>query len=152
MAQEDLSGEINNLNQMLQTMNTNAGIQNELLKQMAQAQGINIKKINDDLGTFGKNVQGAGGAAKSLQTAEDAYAKALGNLQASVTSTVVSFKSLGGALLESERSFAKYNGALKSAGDAALSLGKALGPLGTIVGFAVKGTSNSPMKLATPDI
>ena len=139
MAQEDLSGELNNLNQTLANLGANVGIQNELMKQMAQAQGINVKKINEDLNTFGKSVQGAGGAAKSLQTAEENYAKAMQNLQQSVASTVVGFKGLGTALLDSERNFQKYNGALKSFGDAALSLGKALGPLGTVAGMAAKG-------------
>ena len=56
-------------------------------------------------------------------------------------SAVTALKSFAAGLTNTSTEFAKYNGALQSAGDAALSLGKNFGPLGLAVGGLVKGVT-----------
>ena len=138
MTPEELDA-INNLNQTIQSLGANTSIQNDLLKKMAAAQGINVKNINDNLDKFGKSVSSASGAAQSLKTAEDNYLKALQNVQQATISTVAGFKTLSNTILDTNRNFAKYNSALTSFGDAAQSLGKALGPMANVIGNVVKG-------------
>lgn len=50
-------------------------------------------------------------------------------------------KSFAGAILNSERSFSKYNDTLENAGNAALELGKSFGIVGTILGGIIKGAT-----------
>lgn len=70
--------------------------------------------------------------AKKHDEAMANFSKALGSTQTALTS-------MAGAALSGKEGFEKYNTTLKSAGDAALSLGKNFGILGTILGGVIKG-------------
>ena len=100
-----------------------------------------LRNLNDILPILNKNL----GEQTLLQTAEsqaDAQLQvAMNNLKNATASATTMFTSFGSAMLNSEKSFAKFGGSLSSAGDAALSLGKNFGILGLAFGALVKGAT-----------
>lgn len=115
---------------------------NQLLTQMAIAQGINLKNIGkldkqfDDLNSATNT---STMAQQANAKAADAMAKAQANYAAALTSTTASVVSLGKSFLSAEKGFTKFGTGLSSAGDAALSLGKNFGIVGMALGGLVKG-------------
>ena len=97
-----------------------------------------LRNLNDILPNLSKNL----GELTLVQQAEseaDAQLKvAMNNLKNATASATTMFTSFGSAMLNSEKSFAKFGG---SAGDAALSLGKNFGILGLAFGALVKGAT-----------
>lgn len=69
------------------------------------------------------------------------YAEAMANFSKAATSGTAALTSMTGAVLSGKDGFEKYNNTIKNAGDAALSLGKNFGILGTILGGVIKGFS-----------
>jgi hypothetical protein len=67
------------------------------------------------------------------------HADAMANFSKALSSTQTALTSMAGAALSGKEGFEKYNNTLKNAGDAALSLGKNFGILGTILGGVIKG-------------
>ena len=116
--------------------------QYELMKKMAQAQGINVESITKSKSAFdglsgstNKQSAAAQSNAHSLKVMDDAMA----NFNKSLDKAGTSLGSFGKALLSTEQGFAKYNDALKNAGDSALALGKNFGLLGGALGVVIKG-------------
>ena len=69
------------------------------------------------------------------------YAEAMANFSKAATSGTAALTSMTSAVLSGKDGFEKYNSTIKNAGDAALSLGKNFGILGTILGGVIKGFS-----------
>jgi hypothetical protein len=69
------------------------------------------------------------------------YAEAMANFSKAATSGRDALTSMTSAVLSGKDGFEKYNNTIKNAGDAALSLGKNFGILGTILGGVIKGFS-----------
>ena len=67
------------------------------------------------------------------------YAEAMANFSKAATSGTAALTSMTSAVLSGKDGFEKYNNTIKNAGDAALSLGKNFGILGTILGGVIKG-------------
>lgn len=138
---QQMIDQMRELSSVLEASSQSTIIQTEILKKMAQAQGVqinSIKGLDKDFSSLRGKVSEQSAAYEANKKASDDYAKAMGNLSAAAASFTTGLKSAGSALLTTEKSFAKYNSALSSAGDAALSLGKSFGLLGTILGGIVK--------------
>ena len=84
----------------------------DIQTRLAQKQGIDIKSINEQATAFGKSVGGAAGATKSLQAANEEYEKRIGSLKQSAASAATGFDALAKTILDSNRSFSKYSGAI----------------------------------------
>ena len=69
------------------------------------------------------------------------YADAMANFSKAATSSTAALTSMTSAVLSGKDGFEKYNNTIKNAGDAAWSLGKNFGILGTILGGVIKGFS-----------
>jgi hypothetical protein len=69
------------------------------------------------------------------------YAEAMANFSKAATSSTTALTSMTSAVLSGKDGFEKYNNAIKNAGDAAWSLGKNFGILGTVLGGVIKGMS-----------
>ena len=69
------------------------------------------------------------------------YAEAMANFSKAATSGTAALTSMTSAVLSGKDGFEKYNSTIKNAGDAALSLGKNFGILGTVLGGVIKGFS-----------
>jgi hypothetical protein len=69
------------------------------------------------------------------------YAEAMANFSKAATSGTAALTSMASAVLSGKDGFEKYNSTIKNAGDAALSLGKNFGILGTVLGGVIKGFS-----------
>jgi len=91
------------------------------------------------LKNFQKGVQEVTEAEKINAEMAKKYADAMANFSKALNSTTTALTSMAGAALSGKEGFEKYNTTLKSAGDAALSLGKNFGVLGTILGGVIKG-------------
>lgn len=115
-----LTGTLGDLTRTLGGTTTSAK-QNTAANRDAAAAAAAAAEANED------QAASAAKADKAMQDLTVAYHRATG--------IVGSFAS---ALLNGEKSFAKYNNALGSAGDAAWEFGKSLGPLGAILGGIVK--------------
>ena len=116
----------------------------ELMKKMAEAQGINLTSLNrnktayDSLyGSTGKQSAAAQANAHSLAVMDEAMA----NLNKAMVSGTAATFAFGKALLSTEKSFAKYNDVLKNAGDAAWQASKNFGLVGMAAGALVKGAT-----------
>ena len=136
-----LAEQMRNLADTMAASSTSTIMQTEILKKLAAAQGVdikNIKGLDQDFSNLKGSINQQSAAYQANQKAAEEYAKAMGNFNAALTSSVSSLTSLGSSLLSTEKSFAKYNNALSSAGDAALSLGKNFGLVGMAIGGLVK--------------
>lgn len=91
------------------------------------------------LKNFQKGVQEVTEAEKINAEMAKKHAEAMANFSKALSSTSTALTSMAGAALSGKEGFEKYNTSLKSAGDAALSLGKNFGILGTILGGVIKG-------------
>lgn len=95
----------------------------------------NGKKIVDD---FIKSQQEATAATESRAKSDQEMAKVQANYKMAATQAVDSLKKLSNGLLTAGGDMTKYGGAVSSAGDAALSIGKNFGILGMAVGGLIK--------------
>ncbi len=117
-------------------------VNNQLLTQMAVAQGINLKNAGkldkqfDDL--YSATNSGTMAQQANAKAAND-LAKAQANYGSALTSATASVVSLGKSFLSAEKGFTKFGTGISSAGDAALSLGKNFGIVGMALGGLVKG-------------
>ena len=138
---KELADQMRNLSDTIAASSHSTILQTEILKKLAAAQGVqvnNIKGIDKDFSNLKTSVGEQTAIYKANQKAAEDYAKAMSNFNAALTSGASGLTSLGTALLTTEKSFAKYNSALSSAGDAALSLGKNFGLVGIALGGLVK--------------
>ena len=136
-----LAEQMRNLADTMAASGASTMMQTEILKKLAAAQGVeikNIKGLDQDFSNLKGSINQQSAAYQANQKAAEEYAKAMGNFNAALTSSASSLTSLGSSLLSTEKSFAKYNNALSSAGDAALSLGKNFGLVGMAIGGLVK--------------
>lgn len=128
----------------------------EAMKQLADAMRENAEAM-------GRSTKAADGSADSQRKMRDAtnasidrttvrtrqeelaaeaiekYNEAKARERLAVNQSIDAVKSLGNALLTTEKNFAKYGRTLDSVGDAALNLGKNFGILGTAIGATIKG-------------
>lgn len=129
---------IRQLNENLQQLNT---VLPNLAK-TAGAAGATIKNAGTNAATgLGNVATSAASVTKAEEIRaeqEKKYAEAMANFSKSLSSAEDSVKGLGKALLSTTQGFTKYGGALDSAGDAARSLGKNFGILGSALDIAVK--------------
>jgi len=95
----------------------------------------NGKKLVDD---FLKSQQEATAATHSRAKADEEYAKVQANYKMAGAQAVDSLKKFGNALLTAGGDMTKYGSAVSSAGDAAMSIGKNFGILGTAIGGLIK--------------
>jgi putative chitinase len=95
----------------------------------------NSKKIVDD---FVKSQQEATAASQSRAKADEEYAKVQANRKIAEGQAIDSLKKLSNGLLTAGGDMTKYGGAVSSAGDAAMSIGKNFGILGMAVGGLIK--------------
>jgi hypothetical protein len=95
----------------------------------------NSKKIVDD---FIKSQQEATAATESRAKSDEEMAKVQANYKMTATQAVDSLKKLSNGLLTAGGDMTKYGGAVSSAGDAAMSIGKNFGILGLAVGGLIK--------------
>ena len=95
----------------------------------------NSKKIVDD---FIKSQQEATAATESRAKSDAEMAKVQANYKMAATQAVDSLKKLSNGLLTAGGDMTKYGGAVSSAGDAAMSIGKNFGILGLAVGGLIK--------------
>jgi hypothetical protein len=95
----------------------------------------NSKKIVDD---FLKSQQEATAATESRAKSDEEMAKVQANYKMAATQAVDSLKKLSNGLLTAGGDMTKYGGAVSSAGDAAMSIGKNFGILGLAVGGLIK--------------
>jgi hypothetical protein len=116
----------------------------ELAKKLAEAQGINISSINKNKtaydGLYGATTKQSA-AAQANAYATEQMQKAQENFNKAIVSGTASTVAFGKAMLSGEQGFAKYNQAIGSAGDAALSLGKNFGIVGLALGGLIKGAT-----------
>jgi len=128
----------------LRSLGQTQAVSIEMMKKLAQAQGVNvagIKSFDAELKAAGETSKQSTAYQKAQQQALEKYLQAQANLTAAVTASVTSVKSLGSALLTTEKSLSKFGSGLTSAGDAAWSLGKNFGLVGMAIGGLVKGAT-----------
>jgi predicted chitinase len=95
----------------------------------------NGKKLVDD---FLKSQQEATAATESRSKADAEYAKVQANYRVAGAQAVDSLKKFSNGLLTAGGDMTKYGGAVSSAGDAAMSIGKNFGVLGLAIGGLIK--------------
>ena len=95
----------------------------------------NGKKLVDD---FLKSQQEATAATESRAKADEEYAKVQANRKIAEGQAIEGLKKFGNGLLTAGGDMTKYGGAVSSAGDAAMSIGKNFGILGLAVGGLIK--------------
>ncbi len=128
----------------LRSLGQTQAVSIEMMKKLAQAQGVNvagIKSFDAELKAAGETTKQSTAYQKAQQQALERYLQAQQNLTAAVTASVTSVKSLGSALLTTEKSLSKFGSGLTAAGDAAWSLGKNFGLVGMAIGGLVKGAT-----------
>jgi hypothetical protein len=134
--------QVDQLNESLRRVAESLELNSELLSRSGKKMAMDSKDM-DALGVAVKRTGAGFGelteAQKAARKAEDEAAKAAYNARAAAQSTVQTFKNLSSAMMDTEKNFKKYSNALSSAGDAAVSLGKTFGTMGTVIGYAVKG-------------
>jgi putative chitinase len=141
---QELIEQMRNLADTISASGQSTMVQTEILKKMAQAQGVqvnNIAGLDKQFGSLGGKVSQQSALYQANQQAAEEYGKAMANLSAAAASTATGLKSFGSALLDTEKNFAKYNSALTSVGDAAWQLGKNFGILGASLGGLIKATT-----------
>jgi GH24 family phage-related lysozyme (muramidase) len=134
--QDKLNGAIQDLSH---TINAALGSQTEVLKMMATHMGVDQKKMQAGLDDLGKNAMGAGSAAQSLAAGARKADEAQAQFKDGLSKSASGLGQFATALLDSTKSFSKYNGALTTFGDSAKQMGEALGGIGSVVGNVVKG-------------
>jgi hypothetical protein len=143
-SQQQMTDALRENTEMMRALGQSQAMSVEIMKKLAQAQGVNIaslKAFDADLKSAGESTKQSTLYQKAQQQALEKYLQAQQNLTNAVTSSVTSMKSLGSALLTTEKSLSKFGSGLTSAGDAAWSLGKNFGLLGMAVGGLVKGAT-----------
>lgn len=146
---------MDNLNETVRKLDDSMRMMSERNEQMAAAM---LAMMSNMTGASKSSVISATDAAKSLKSLQkgvqevteaekinaemaNKHAEAMANFSKALTSTTTALTSMAGAVLSGKEGFEKYNNTIKNAGDAAFSLGKNFGILGTILGGAVKGMS-----------
>lgn len=144
---------MDNLNETVRKLDDSMRMMSERNEQMAAAM---LAMMSNMTGASKSSVMSATDAAKSLKSLQKGvqetteaekinaemakkHAEAMANFSKALSSTSTALTSMAGAALSGKEGFEKYNTTLKSAGDAALSLGKNFGILGTILGGVIKG-------------
>lgn len=95
----------------------------------------NGKKLVDD---FLKSQKEATAATEARAKADEEYAKVQANRKIAEGQAIEGLKKFGNGLLTAGGDMTKYGGAVSSAGDAALSIGKNFGVLGIAIGGLIK--------------
>ena len=132
------------VNDQLERNNQIQAAHYDLMKKMAEAQGINVSSLNRSKTAY----DGLYGATTKQTAAGEANAHGLDVMnqamaqfdKAAISGTAATF-AFGKALLSTEKSFAKYNDVLKNAGTAAWEASKNFGLLGMATGALIKGVT-----------
>lgn len=98
-----------------------------------------VKDYDDALSRLRQNTEGLTRLEELALKQKEAEIERESNRKAATQQSVQALKSFASALMNTEVGFGKYGKVLDSAGDAAVSLGKNFGVLGTMAGYAVKG-------------
>jgi len=139
---DELNDAISNLNRTMQDLSTNMATFSGVAVNATRSQ----KAQSDQTSQTNKALDGLSRSAKGLTEAELARIEAQKKLAESEMymkkasdDAKNALGSFGKGILDTNVKLTNFNDALSSAGDAALSLGRAFGPLGTILGGLVKG-------------
>lgn len=98
-----------------------------------------VKDYDDALARLRRNTEGLTRLEELAIQQKEAEIEREVNRKAATQQSVQALKSFASALMNAEVGFSKYGKVLDSAGDAAVSFGKTLGPLGAMAGYATKG-------------
>ena len=98
-----------------------------------------VKDYDDALGRLRQNTEGLTRLEELALKQKEAEIEREANRKAAAQQSVQALKSFASAVMNAEVGFGKYGKVLDSTGDAAVSLGKNFGVLGTMAGYAVKG-------------
>jgi hypothetical protein len=149
---------MDNLNETVRKLDDSMRQMSERNEQMAAAMLAMMSNMTGTGKSMKDSTLSATEAAKSLRTLQRGieetteaekinaemsrkYAEAMANFSKAATSGTAALTSMTSAVLSGKDGFEKYNNTIKNAGDAALSLGKNFGILGTILGGVIKGFS-----------
>jgi hypothetical protein len=132
------------INEMLgQQTALQAGILKQMQSQTSSMAQNTAATNNSTTSTNGlTNAQtGATKAVLAAQQAEEKATEAANAMRQAFDSTTGSLKSFTSAMVSGEKGFTKYGDGVKGLGDAAFSVGRQFGILGTVVGGAAAGLS-----------
>jgi hypothetical protein len=149
---------MDNLNETVRKLDDSMRQMSERNEQMAAAMLAMMSNMTGTGKSMKDSTMSAAEAAKSLKNLQRGieetteaekinaemsrkYAEAMANFSKAATSGTAALTSMTSAVLSGKDGFEKYNSTIKNAGDAALSLGKNFGILGTILGGVIKGFS-----------
>jgi hypothetical protein len=149
---------MDNLNETVRKLDDSMRQMSERNEQMAAAMLAMMSNMTGTGKSMKDSTLSATEAAKSLRTLQRGieetteaekinaemsrkYAEAMANFSKAATSGTAALTSMTSAVLSGKDGFEKYNSTIKNAGDAALSLGKNFGILGTVLGGVIKGFS-----------
>jgi hypothetical protein len=140
--QREFEEQLRQMNEMLsQTNSTMAGMVKAIQSQTSAISGNvgTVKAQTDANNQLATSTTGrtklADAEAQALNKSNEAKAK----FRTAIDDSSYALKGFGNALISTEEGFKKYGGAAESAGEAALSIGKNFGIVGTVLGGVVKG-------------
>lgn len=142
--QQQLQRTMADMQATMESVNASMAAMAQGISKNAKALGVSENEARNLAGSFGRargSVDGLTEAEKSRLAAQEREREALGHLRDAMGKATQSLGSFGGALLNSNVKLTNYADAVGKAGDAALAFGKALGPLGMVLGLVIKAAT-----------
>ena len=139
---DKLNEAVRSLNQTVNDLSTNLGIFAEVTVRASRGTKANDEETNkllNSLGGYRRNVDGLTEAEKSRIEAQRKGDESLAHFKSATENAKKAIGDFAGAMLNTNVKLTNMGTALSGAGDAAFELGKAISPLGAIIGGIVKG-------------